>query len=132
MSKRIALYVMGSLLAAILPAAPASASMTWALANPSQIAAYQIGKGVITIASISVLGCETDGFVATGKPFVYNFEVGTPKGMLCLSQYWAPIAAYYQAGSPSTVTVNTKAGPRTINVTLPPPQSPAIGHLPFH
>ncbi|MBV8172137.1 MAG: hypothetical protein JO219_09415 [Candidatus Eremiobacteraeota bacterium] len=131
---RIPLSVLGGLLCSVLLTGPSAAGsgLTWKLANPSTIVAYQVGKGVITVASVSIVSCDQVTLQATSTPFVYNFEVGTPKGVLCDVANAAPIAAYYQAGSPSKVTVNTKAGPKTIDVTLPPPQPASIGHLPFH
>ena len=132
--KRITLPVAGAVLALSLSAARSAAdTITWNLANPTNIVAYQIGNGVLTIATAAVL-CQTDELVpASSKHFDYTFNTGTRKGILCLAgSYTAPVAAYYQIGSPATVTVHTKAGIKTATVTAPPPVNPAIGHLPFH
>ena len=131
--KRIALCLSGGFLMCSLMASPSTAlTYTWNLANPSQIAAYQVGKGVITVASAPQNACGPTELVADVKPFAYEYKVGSRKGVYCLASYVAPIAAYYQAGAPSTITVNTKAGAVTVPVVPAPPASPAIGHLPFH
>jgi len=117
----------------MLAASPSAAlTYTWKLATPATVVAYQVDKGVITIASASLVGCDMTELVPEATPFVYDFKVGWPKGVLCMAKQGAPIAAYYQAGSPSTVTVNTNGGPITVTVRPPPPAQPNIGHLPFH
>ena len=131
--RRIASFLLGGLLASVLAASPATAiTYTWSLGTPSEIVAYQVGNGVITIAT-AVVSCKQTELVLDTKPFVYDFEIGTPKGVLCA---WgvrgAPIAAYYQVGSPSSVTVHTKTGVMTVSVQPAPPTNPAMGHLPFH
>jgi hypothetical protein len=131
---RIVLLAIWGLLASVLAASPAAAiTYTWSLGNPSKIVAYKVGGGVITIVS-AVVVCQATEILPHAKPFVYDFEVGTPKGILCAAGNAASIAAYYQAGSPSTVTVNTKAGAVTITVQPAPPALilPPTGHLPFH
>jgi hypothetical protein len=130
--KRIALTLSGGLLMFCSMASPCGATITWNLANPSQIVAYRVGKGVITVASAPQYTCGGTELVLDAKQFVYDYKVGTAKGMLCLASYVAPMAAYYQIGSPASVTVNTKKGAVTVPVVPPPPTSPAIGHLPFH
>lgn len=131
--KRIALLLSGGLLLSSVMASPSAAfTYTFALANPSQIVAYQVGGGVITVASAPVNACGPTKLVPHTKAFRYDYEVGSTKGVFCLSGYLAPMAAYYQTGSPATVTVNTKAGAVSVKVLPPPPISPAIGHLPFH
>jgi len=131
--RQIALSVLGGLLASVLAASPSGAfTYTYKLANPSQVVAYQIGSGVITIAT-AVVVCQPTELVLDKKPFVYDFKIGTAIGVLCgLGPHTATIAAYYQAGSPSTVTVNTKAGAVTVTVQPAPPVSPTTSHLPFH
>jgi hypothetical protein len=131
--KRIALSVLGGLLVLSLSASPSSPAPVWNLANPSQLAAYQVGNGVITIASLNVLTCERLGLFKEAHAFVYDFKVASPgKGILCLANYAGQFTAFYETGSPSTVTVNTKSGTKTVNVQAPPPQQQTIGHLPFH
>ena len=131
--RQIAVSVVGGLLASVLAASPATAiTYTWALGKPSEIVAYQVGGGVITIATAVVLCQPTKLVLDNTKPFVYDFKIGTTKGVLCAASYSAPIASYYQTGSPSTVKVHTSAGIRTINVQPAPPTQPSIGHLPFH
>ncbi len=137
--RRIASILLGGLLASVLAASPATAiTYTWSLGKPSQIVAYQVGNGVITVATAVVLCQPIKLALDTTKPFVYDFKIGTAKGVYCswpaLSPppYTAPIAAYYQVGSPSSVTVHTKTGVMTISVQPAPPSNPAIGHLPFH
>jgi len=131
--KRITLLVVTGCVVSLLNTSPSAAfTYTWNLANPSQLAAYQIGKGVITVASAPQNACGPTELVADVKPFVYDYKVGSTKGVLCLASYVAPIAAYYQTGSPSSITVRTKAGAVTVPVVPAPPASPAISHLPFH
>jgi hypothetical protein len=132
-TRQIALSVLGGLLASMLAASPATAfTYTWALGKPSEIVAYQVGGGVITIAT-AVVSCKRTQLVLGKKPFVYDFEIGTPSGVLCaVGASGAPIAAYYQAGSPSTVTVHTKSGVVTVPVQPAPPESATTSHLPFH
>jgi hypothetical protein len=132
--RRIALFVCGGLLAASLNASPSGAfTYSWKPANPSALVAYQVGKGVITIASANLLTCQKSVLNAEATPFVYDYKVGSPSGgVLCLAQSAAQIAAYYKPGSPSTVTVNTKSGAVTVTVVAPPPSQASIGHLPFH
>ncbi|HME81904.1 MAG TPA: hypothetical protein VKF82_07485 [Candidatus Eremiobacteraceae bacterium] len=127
--KRIAILLLGGLLVT-LDASPSGAwTYTWKLANPSSIVAYQVGKGVITIASASA--CPPSELVPESTPFAYDFKLGSAKGLFCLAGT-GTIAAYYEAGSPSTVTVKTTSGTRTVPVAPVPPTNPAIGHLPFH
>jgi hypothetical protein len=133
--RQIALTVLGGLLASVLAASPSGAfTYTYKLANPSQVVAYQIGGGVITIASASLLTCQTAELTPVkSKPFVYEYKVGDPgPGMLCMNKNWAPISSYYQTGSPSTVKVHTSTGTMTVNVQPAPPTPPTLGHLPFH
>jgi hypothetical protein len=138
--RRIALSVLGGLFASVLAASPSAAAITytWSLGKPTQIVAYQVGNGVITLATAVVLCQPAKLVLDTTKPFVYDFKVGTAKGVYCAwpalspPPYTAPIAAYYQVGSPSSVTVHTKAGVVTVHVQPAPPTNPAIGHLPFH
>jgi hypothetical protein len=137
--RRIALLLLGGLLVCVFMASPSAAiTYTWNLGNPSKIVAYQVGNGVITIATAVVL-CKPTELVLDTKPFVYDFKIGTAKGVYCAwgalspPPYAAPIAAYYQVGSPATVTVNTKAGAVTVPVLpAPPAPPPTTGHLPFH
>ena len=131
--KRFALFAFGGLLASLLAASPSAAfTISWNLGNPSTLVAYQVGNGVITIASANLLTCDQIQLIPSGKAFAYSYKIGSPKGAFCLVKYYAPIAAYYQVGSPSTVTVTTKAGVVTLNVRPAPPTQPNIGHLPFH
>ena len=128
--KRIALVLLGGLLVLSLNASPSGAfTYTWKLGNPSALAAYQVGKGVVTVASANA--CPPSQLVPEAKPFAYDFELGSAKGLFCLAGT-GTIAAYYQAGSPSTVTVNTTSGTRTVSVQIVPPTNPAISHFPFH
>ena len=131
--RQIAVSVVGGLLASVLAASPAAAiTYTWALGKPSEIVAYQVSGGVLTVATAVVLCQPTELVLHNTKPFVYDFKIGTAKGVLCAASYSAPIASYYQTGSPSTVKVHTSAGIRTINVRPAPPTQPSIRHLPFH
>jgi hypothetical protein len=132
-TKQIALSVLGGLLASVLAASPATAiTYTWALGKPSQIVAYQVGNGVITIAT-AVTTCKPIQLVLDTKPYVYDFKIGSPSGVLCAAgAYGAPIAAYYQVGSPATVSVHTKSGVMTVPVQPAPPESATTSHLPFH
>jgi hypothetical protein len=137
--RQLALSVVGGLLASVLAASPATAiTYTWSLGKPSEIVAYQVGGGVITVAT-AVVACKQTALVLDNtKPFVYDFNIGTPKGIFCgwgltgPSAYRAPIASYYQTGSPSTVKVHTSTGIQTVNVQPAPPTQASIGHLPFH
>jgi hypothetical protein len=138
-TKQIALSVLGGLLASMLAASPATAiTYTWALGKPSQVVAYQVGGGVITIATAAVLCKQTALVLDNTKPFVYDFQIGTPKGILCAwgvtstPPYSAPIASYYQTGTPATVKVHTSTGIMTVNVQPAPPESATTSHLPFH
>jgi hypothetical protein len=117
----------------MLAASPATAiTYTWALGKPSEIVAYQVGGGVVTIAT-AVVSCKRTELVLGTKPFVYDFKIGTPTGILCAyGANGAPIAAYYQVGSPATVTVHTKSGVVTVPVQPAPPESATTSHLPFH
>ena len=129
---RIALSLLCGLLVASVNATPLAASPTWNLANPSTVVAYQVGSGVITIASTNLLTCQKSALLLTAK-YVYDYKVESPgKGILCMAQSSAQIAAYYQPGSPTTIKVNTKDGTVTITVTAAPPAQPSIGHMPFH
>lgn len=131
--KRFALFAFGGLLLCSAMASPSAAvTISWNLGNPSTLVAYQVGNGVITIASANLLTCDQTRLIPGGKAFTYSYKIGTPKGAFCLVKYGAPVAAYYQVGSPSTVTVTTKAGVVTLNVQPAPPSQPNIGHLPFH
>lgn len=132
--KRTAPFLVGGLLISLVASPSAAVNLTWNLANPSQVAAYQVGKGVITVASAPQYACGNTELVPEATPFVYDYKVGTWKGVLCSASYVAPIAAYYQVGSPTTVTLNTKAGAVTVRVRLAPPTlaPPPVGHLPFH
>lgn len=133
--KRIALVLIASLIgSALVGGIAARANLLWAPADPDQVVAYKVGAGVITIASESLLSCEAIELIPRTKPFVYDFNAGRPGGVLCLAKQTARIAAYYQAGSPTNVTVNTKAGAVTVPVVPAPPSlaPPPVGHLPFH
>jgi hypothetical protein len=138
-TKQIALSVLGGLLASVLAVSPATAiTYTWALGKPSQIVAYQVGGGVVTVATAVVLCKQTELILDNTKPFVYDFKIGTPKGILCAwgalspPPYSAPIASYYQTGTPATVKVHTSTGIQIINVQPAPPESATTSHLPFH
>lgn len=132
--KRIALLLLSALLFGLLNAAPSAAySYVWNLADPSALVAYQVGTGVITVASTNLLTCQSSQLMAETKPFVYDYKVASPgKGMLCMSKYAAQIASYYQAGSVSTVKVHTKSGVMNVPVQAAPPASNSTSHLPFH
>lgn len=127
--KRIALLLLGGLLVSLDASPSAAFTYTWKLAAPSSIAAYQVGKGVITVASANA--CPPSELVPESTPFAYDFKLGSAKGLFCLAGT-GTIAAYYHAGSPTTVTVKTTSGTRTVPVQPVPPANPAIGHLPFH
>lgn len=127
--KRIAL-MLGGLLASVLAASPLAAlTLTWTLADPAALAAYHVGSGVVIVASGNT--CLPTKLVADTKPFVYDYELGSRSGLLCLTGA-STITAYYQAGSPAKVTVKTKSRTVMLTVLTVPPTNPAIGHLPFH
>ncbi len=111
-------------LSIVLAGRSAALGYVWNLGNPSALVAYQAGGGVITIASADLLTCQKSELVPDSTPFVYDYKTASPGGVFCMVKYATQIAVYYSPGSPSTVEVNTKAGPVTLAVQPAPTATP--------
>ena len=95
--------------------------LTWKLADPSEVVAYQVSGGVFVIASQNLLTCEKNEITAEWTPGTFDYKVGSPgTGILCFASYQAQIAVRYVSGTFSTVTVKTKSKTMTISVVSPP------------
>lgn len=121
--KRVAFVLIALVIAVGVSTSQSSGGgLTWKSGDPSAIVAYQVGGGVITIASQNLLTCQKNELVAESTPFNYQYKVGSPgTGFLCMTSYAAQIAVAFRYGTATTVTVSTKSATKTVAVQTPPP-----------
>ena len=123
---RLAIAPLSALVLALVAGAGnlalASDRYQWKLVDPSgsQIAAYTVPYGVLTVASVhTTSGCQHGALMPTKTAFSYELKMRTNTTAMCIQVVSDQLVTIFEKGKPKSIHVKTASETQTLTPLSP-------------